>query len=243
MADSHNTSKTSVPSSYGLLLFPQFEVLDAAGPIELLNAFSNYFDHQEIHLSVIAPSKELVSPAPLDWKSSNRHFLGAQLYQPTHSIEDAPPLDVLIVPGGRGTARSDEELKDLLEFLRKSFKGSDGRPPLKYIFSICTGSDLLARAGILDGQKATTNKKAWSRVTPHGPKTHWIAQARWVESGKVWTTSGVTAGMDGMAALIGRIYGEDEAQQLCNFIEHRRVEDPNNDPFADMNGCKDVLPA
>lgn len=185
-----------VPRSYGLLLFPQFEVLDAAGPIEVLNALSNYFEHDEIKLSVIAPSKDHVSPSPAHTGKPNP-FLGAQLYKPTHSLADAPPLDVLIVPGGRGTAKTDEELRELLEFLKGVWNGSGAREPLKYIFSICTGSDLLARAGILDGQRATTNKKAWGRVTPNGKKTHWIANARWVDSGRAWTTSGVTAGIDG----------------------------------------------
>ncbi len=226
-----------IPKSYGLLLFPQFEVLDAAGPIEILNVLSFYLDHQEIKLSVIAPTKELVTPAPVSPGGARQHFLGSQLYKPTHSFEDTPLLD------GRGTSRSDEDLKDLLQFLRKCYNGSEGRPPLKYIFSICTGSDLLSRAGILDGQRATTNKKAWSRVTPRGPKTHWIAKARWVESNRVWTTSGVTAGLDGMIALVSRIYDEETAQRVCDVIEHVRVKDSDDDPFAVMNGCEDVLPA
>lgn len=199
----------STPKSYGLLLFPQFEVLDAAGPIEILNALSFYFNLQDISLSVIAPTQDLVSPAPPAPTQTSQHFLGSQLYKPTHSLADAPPLDVLIVPGGRGTARSDEELKDVLNFIRDSYHGSNGRQKLQYIFSICTGSDLFARAGILDGERATTNKKAWPRVTPHGPKTHWVAKARWVESGRVWTTSGVTAGIDGSKFSRLRVYYED----------------------------------
>jgi transcriptional regulator GlxA family with amidase domain len=231
-----------VPLQYGLLLFPNFEVLDAAGPIEVLNVLSFYFDHQEINLSVIAQTMDPVSPGPIPPQTKSAHFTGQQLYQPTHTFETAPVLDVLIVPGGRGTARSDEELKPLLNFIRKTYHGSDGKQPLRYLFSICTGSDLFARAGVLDGEKATTNKRAWERVTPHGPKTHWIAKARWVESNRVWTTSGVSAGTDGMVALVSKIYGDEIAGTLCNFIEHERVKDSGNDPFADMNGCKDVLP-
>lgn len=242
MASSPNNGTDSVPKSYGLLLFPQFEVLDAAGPIEALNAFSYYMDHQEISLSVIAQTMDPVSPGPIAPEKKSLHFTGQQFYQPTHTFETAPVLDVLIVPGGRGVDRSDEDMKSVLNFIRKTYHGSDGKPPLKYIFSVCTGSDLFARAGILDGQRATTNKKAWWRVTPHGPKTHWIANARWVTSGNVWTTSGVTAGIDGMMALIAQIYDEETAQKLSDIIEHNRVKDPANDPFAAMNGCEDVPP-
>lgn len=186
------------PKSYGLLLFPAFEVLDAAGPIEILNSLSYHMSFQDISLSVIAPTHDLVSPAPLQ---TSQPFLHPQQYKPTHSLADAPPLDVLIVPGGRGTSRPDDELKDVLDFIRDSYHGTNGRQKLQYIFSICTGSDLFARAGILDGERATTNKMAWGRVTPHGTKTHWVASARWVESGRVWTTSGVTAGIDGSRYL------------------------------------------
>ncbi|KAK3057457.1 hypothetical protein LTR09_001641 [Extremus antarcticus] len=228
MADKQDDK--DVPQSYGLLLFPQFEVLDAAGPIEVLNVLSNYFVDSKINLSVITPNKDLVSPGV------GQNFLGNQLYKPTHSLDDAPPLDVLIIPGGRGTTGTNEELRHLLDFIRDRFNGASGHAPLKYVFSICTGSDLLARAGVLDDRRATTNKRAWTRVTPDGPKTHWVANARWVESGRVWTTSGVTAGIDGMAALVGKIYGEEVAQK------HVRVTDPSNDPFAEQNGCKDVLP-
>ena len=212
MANSQGDNDASHPRSYGLLLFPGFEVLDAAGPIEVLNVLSNYFDHDDISLSVIAPTKELITPAPPTPSNHNQAFLGQQLYKPTHSLADAPPLDVLIIPGGRGATAPGDILEDLLDFIRDCFHGTNGRSPLQYIFSICTGSDLLAKAGVLDDRRATTNKRAWARVTPHGTKTHWVADARWVRSGRVWTTSGVTAGIDGMVALVAKIYSDQEAQ-------------------------------
>ena len=232
----------NTPLSYGLLLFPNFEVLDAAGPIEVLNVLSFYFGLDDIKLSVIAQTLDPVSPGPIPPATNGVNFTGQQLYQPTHTFDTAPVLDVLIVPGGRGTARSDDELKPLLNFIRKTYDGSNGKPPLKYLFSICTGSHLFSRAGVLDGEKATTNKRAWERVTPHGPKTHWVAKARWVESGRIWTTSGVSAGIDGMVALVAKLYGDDTAAKVCSVIEHERIKDSGNDPFAEENGCKDVLP-
>lgn len=237
-----STIPTERPISYGLLLFPQFEVLDAAGPIETLNVLSFQLDHQEIELSVIAETLDPVGPGAVPPDTKSLQFNGQQKYLPTHTFENAPQLDVLIVPGGRGTARPDEDIKPMLDFIRNSYRGENGREPLKYIFSICTGSSLLARAGILDGHKATTNKKAWGRVTPHGPKTHWIAKARWVVSGNVWTASGVSAGTDGMVAFIGDVYGDEIADRVCDVIEYQRVRDEGNDPFAESNGCMDVLP-
>ena len=231
------------PISYGLLLFPQFEVLDAQGPIETLNVLSQQLDHQDIKLGVIAQSLDPVNPGPIPPNKASVQFNGQQHYLPTHTFETAPPLDVLIVPGGRGTNRPKEEIQPMLDFIHNSYFGSNGRQPLKYIFSICTGSALLAEAGVLDGQTATSNKKAWERVTPKGPRTHWIARARWVTSGNVWTTSGVSAGIDGMVAMIGSIWGDEMADRVCDVIEYSRVHDSGNDPFAEANGCKDVLPA
>ena len=235
------------PKSYGLLLFPGFEVLDAAGPVEILNVLSNYFseshaEFKDIKLSVIAQTMDPVDPGPFGTSIIGKSFTGQQLYKPTHSFETAPVLDVLIVPGGRGASRTDGGDEGLLNFISKTYHGSDGKPPLKYLFSICTGSDLFAKAGVLDGHKATTNKRAWARVTPHGPKTYWIAKARWVESGNIWTTSGVTAGIDGMLALVAKIYGEKFAKDASDIIEHTRAKDAGDDPFADENGCKDVEP-
>ncbi len=236
------SESSKVPKSYGLLLFPGFEVLDAAGPIEALNVLSFFFNHDEIKLSVIAQTMDPVNPGPIAPATNGINFNGQQKYLPTHTFETAPELDVLIVPGGRGTERPNEDNEALINFIKSTYHGSNGKHPLKYIFSICTGSGLFAKAGILDGQKATTNKKAWKMIAAHGPKTHWIAQARWVSGGNIWTTSGVTASLDGMLALIGQIYGEKKADEVADMIEHTRIKEADNDPFSEVNGCQDVEP-
>jgi putative intracellular protease/amidase len=118
---------------------------------------------------------------------------------PTHTFKHPPKdLDVLIVPGGVGAYYEPPAMLDAIEFIRETY------PRLQYIISVCVGSTLLARAGILDGKRATTNKSVWSWAVSQGPKVDWVPVARWVTDGNIWTTSGVTAGMDGTLAFVGK---------------------------------------
>jgi transcriptional regulator GlxA family with amidase domain len=172
-------------------------------------------------LSVIAASTDPVSTALLNNTASKF----GQSIVPTHTFENAPDLDVLIIPGGHGTR---EELGPLLDWLRKVY------PSLKYIFTICTGSWLTARAGILDGKRATSNKAAFAEAAKTWTNVKWVKQARWVVDGNIWTTSGVSAGIDGMLALIGETYGEETAEKITNVMEYERHRDPSWDPFAEI---------
>jgi transcriptional regulator GlxA family with amidase domain len=208
--------------------------------MELLNCLSQDPDIPELELSVISERMDPVTPAFGSKASHGYAFQDKQVFLPTHTFENAPRLDVLIVPGGAGTRASDTEIEKYYKFIRIQYCGEGGEPPLKYIFSVCNGSRLLAGAGILDGQKATTNKKQWLQVTSLTCNTHWLAKARWVVSGNIWTCSGVSAGVDGMAAFIEEVYGEDAAARACDEAEYtRHLEE--DDPFAEKYGCADVL--
>ncbi len=114
---------------------------------------------------------------------------------PTHTFQTAPPLDVLIVPGGIGTRGPPPTVNSMIAFVKERY------PTLQYLITVCTGAGIAARAGVLDGKHATTNKRAWKETTALGPKVKWIPQARWVTDGNIWTTSGVAAGTDGFLAL------------------------------------------
>ena len=104
---------------------------------------------------------------------------------PTHTFADAPDLDVLIIPGGMGMRAPDDVLKAELKYI------TDTYPKVKYIITVCTGSALLARTGLLDGRRATTNKTSWKGVVGFGPLVKWVAPARWVVDGNIWTAAGV----------------------------------------------------
>lgn len=97
-------------------------------------------------------------------------------------------------------------------------------------------------AGVFDGRRATTNKETWKLVTAYGPKTHWVGQARWVVSDNIWTTSGVSAGIDGMVAWVAHLFPKNAVKHVVNSMEYNREEDSSNDPFGKIYDVQDVLP-
>jgi transcriptional regulator GlxA family with amidase domain len=92
----------------------------------------------------------------------------------------------------------------------------------------------LTRAGLLQGKKAMKNKGSWSGVADpsHGENITWVPNARWTEDGKIWTSSGVAAGMDMTYAFFKKLYGTNALNQVMNSIENAPHQDPEWDPFA-----------
>ena len=129
---------------------------------------------------------------------------------PTTTLANAPDLDVLIVPGGVGSRAPD--LNSTIRFIEERY------PKVKYLISVCTGALLLSKAGVLDGRNATTNKRAYTSVVATNDKVNWVPEARWVTDGNIWTTSGVSAGIDGIIAFIKCIYGEEVATSISQYV-------------------------
>lgn len=128
---------------------------------------------------------DTLSPTPSGnvTKFLNDHFAG-EFYQPVYTMENAPPLDVLVVPGGftgTGIALGNPAWQN---YIAKVY------PTLQYLFTVCTGSGIAARAGVLSGRNATTNKSAFRWIETLGGNVTWIAVARWVVDGNIWTSSG-----------------------------------------------------
>ncbi len=196
----------------GTLIFPGFELLDAFGPLELFGALPN-----EFRISLVAERDEPVASGQ------------APRAMPDTTFAASPQFDILLVPGGPAT-REEVTNQALLKFLRKQSAGTE------ITASVCTGAALLAAAGLLDGLSATTNKMAWAWATSFGHNVAWRSHARWVEDGKVFTSSGVTAGMDMCLALIARLLGEEAADHATVYTEYRRQKDPSDDPFAALYG-------
>jgi putative intracellular protease/amidase len=191
----------------GIVLYPGFEVLDVFGPTEM------WANVPDIKVVTVAQTKGLVRSAQ-----------GVSV-QADYGFDDAPKFDVVMVPGGRGTFT---ELNNpvFLAYLVKADRDSE------FTTSVCTGSALLAKAGLLKGHRATSNKKFFSVAVDQDPSVVWAKSARWVEDGKYLTSSGVSAGTDMALGLLSRIYGPEHTRMLARTLEYQWSEDPTNDPFA-----------
>lgn len=195
------------PKQIGIILFPRFETLDVFGPVEMWGDLPDY------DLAMVSQDgRAVVSTQGIETVAK-------------YSFDAAPQFEILLVPGGLGT-RTEVDNPILLDFLRKQDKQTE------WTTSVCTGSALLARAGILDGCKATTNKRAYAWATSQSQAVLWQCRARWVVDGKYITSSGVSAGTDMALGLVERLYGTPAAEEKAQRAEYLWSNDPADDPFA-----------
>lgn len=198
----------------GVALFDKFELLDVFGPCEAYG------------LRDLGGAFQIIMTAAQAGPVASAQGPRAQA---DCALKDCPPLDLILVPGGIGTRREVEN-PDLLDWLR------DRAARAEVVSSVCTGAALLARAGLLDGRRATTNKRAFGWVESQGPNVNWIKSARWVEDGRFWTSSGVSAGIDMALAIVARLAGPDAAEQAARVMEYEWHRDAGGDPFARLYG-------
>ncbi len=197
--------------SVGVVLFEGFELLDVFGPLEMFGLLPKQFS-----ISLVGEQEGCITSA-----QGPRSVVD-------HKFSEKISYDVLLVPGGQGT-RSEINNPILLEWLRDQARSA------KFVTSVCTGSALLAKSGILDGRNATTNKRAFHWVRSQGENVNWISQARWVEDDKFFTASGVSAGIDMTLGLIQNILGREISEEVADWAEYEWHSDPTWDPFAKKN--------
>jgi putative intracellular protease/amidase len=200
----------------GAILYNDFELLDLYGPLEMFGALPGYFDIVTVsdHAGPVAST-----PGPKSVAD--------------YSYADCPPLDLILLPGGFGTV-AELENSALLDFLRERSAQA------QYTMSVCSGSAILARAGLLDGRRATSNKQLFKLATQQSDQVDWVEQARWVEDGPFVTASGVSAGTDMALAVIARLLGDEHAQLIADFTEYQWHRDAYDDPFSKFLNAMDL---
>ncbi|OHE97899.1 DJ-1/PfpI family protein [Colletotrichum orchidophilum] len=227
MAQNGERAAEGKPVNFGVVVFPAFQSLDVFGPLDALNLLARSYN---MNLYTIAETLDPVSTKVIDKNKPSGAATSdfSQSILPTHTFQTAPPLDVLIVPGGQGTRNPG--ISTAIDFVKERFDS------LQYLLTVCTGAGVAARAGVLDGRRATTNKLSWDQTVALRPQVAWVHKARWVQDGNVWTSSGISAGIDLAFAWIGAVYGKDVAKNIANRMEYTPVEDSSWDPFADLWG-------
>lgn len=209
-----------------LVLYDGVELLDFAGPGEVFEA-ANAFVPTEGD-----PAFRVITVGRTTEPITSQNFLEVV---PDHSIADAPPVDVLVVPGGRTNPVSDDP--GFLRWIRRAAEGSE------VAMSVCSGAFVLAEAGLLDGREATTFYAALASFAERFPEVEVRPGTRFVDSGKVLTTAGVSAGIDGALHLVARLHGLQVAARTARYMEYRWAPEshlaadyPVLDPTLDEGG-------
>lgn len=191
----------------GAILYPDFELLDLYGPLEMFGSVG-----PELRIVTVAEKAGPVASAQGPETVARFDFASA------------PPLDLLLLPGGIGTLPQLGNAA-MHEFLRTRSRTAEAT------MSVCSGSAILAKAGLLDGRRATSNKQFFSLATSQSEKVAWVEKARWVEDGPFVTSSGVSAGTDMALAVIARLFGRERAETIANMTEYEWQTDSTRDPF------------
>ena len=185
----------------GVALFEGAEELDWAGPWEVLAAWALQWPDDGVHVFTLAREDRPVTCAK-----------GLRVL-PDETWETAPPLDVLVYPGGRGTRR---ELEDeaVLDWIRGLAAGDT------VVASVCTGSLVLAAAGLLDGKPATTHWGSLELLPTLGREIEVRPDDRFVDTGDVITAAGVSAGIDMALHLVARLHSPERAREVRRYIQY-----------------------
>jgi transcriptional regulator GlxA family with amidase domain len=194
----------------GILLFDNVEVLDFAGPFEV-------FSRTRLQPGIDARRSEEGAPFRVFTVARTRDPItatGGLTVVPRHDFADAPRIDLLVVPGGFGTRRllNDEET---LDWIRRTAAAA------RQVTSVCTGSLLLARAGLLQGRRATTHWGALDLLDSLDAGVTVERASRVVDDGVI-TSAGVASGMDMAFYIVETLFGREVADETARYIEYRR---------------------
>ena len=186
-------------SNLGILLFDDAEELDFAGPWEVFTTAA--MDREDVRVFSVAERE-----GPIRCAKGMRVL-------PDYSFESAPPLDLVLVPGGQGTRREADN-PALLDWLAKAAERC------VWVTSVCTGALLLHAAGPARGKRITTHWAFVETLRERAPDATVLSDVRYVRDGNLVTAAGVSAGIDMALWLTGQIWGVEAARAAQRYMEY-----------------------
>lgn len=192
------TNKRSV----GILIFPEVEVLDFCGPFEVFASARAAGEGDRLFdVTVVSETEEIVS------------CRGGLLVKPHEGFASGTKFDLIVVPGGYGT-RTEKDNPSVLDWIRSQNETTE------ITASVCTGSLLLAAAGLIDDQPVTTHWAAFDELLGHFPQLQLKDDQRVIDNGHIVTSAGVSAGIDMALALVERLHGRLVAEETARGMEY-----------------------
>ncbi len=184
-----------------ILLFNDVEDLDFAGPLEIFGVFGRPGTNDAFEVVTVGESGDTI-------KTRN-----GLVIQPTYTFPDCPSADILVIPGGVGTRREIDN-PAAINWVKQTADDAE------LVLTVCTGSLMLAKAGLLDGLGATTHFSAMDLLAELAPTAQIRAGERFIDNGRIIVSAGVSAGIDAALHVVGRLFGPDKAEQTANYIEY-----------------------
>lgn len=189
----------------GIFIFDEVELLDFAGPYEVFSVTSELNENRLFRVFTISRDGAAVQTVN-----------GLRVI-PDYGFKNRPAIDILIIPGGAGT-KAELEKAPVLEWLRETYETSI------VTASVCSGARLLGKLGLLDDLKSVTHHEVISDLQALAPKTIVEPQQRFIDSGKVMTSAGITAGIDLSLHVVERFYGETVKHKTTVYLEYGNWE-------------------
>ncbi len=189
------------PRNVAVFIFDEVEVLDFCGPFEVFSVTGKRNGSNPFNVYVVAEERRPISA---------RNNLSVN---PHYDFENCPSPDILLIPGGFGTRREMHNQK-VLDWIRASFEETE------LLLSVCTGSLLLAKAGLLQGLTATTHHLALAELTEVAPQTTIDPSQRVVDNGKIITSAGISAGIDMSLQVVAKLLGKEQALETAAYMEY-----------------------
>ncbi|MBA4851188.1 DJ-1/PfpI family protein [Emticicia sp. BO119] len=196
--------------SVGIFIFDDVEVLDFSGPFEIFGVAgkqggkAGYFN-----VFTVAEKPEIAARNNL-------------IVKVNYTFNNCPIPDILLIPGGGGYkpdgtpfgTRREMNNSELLEWLKSM------NQKVELLLSVCTGSLILAKAGLLEGLSATTHFKAVEQMREIAPHTTLLPDERWVDNGRIILSAGVSAGIDMSLYVLSKLFGKDVANETAAYIQY-----------------------
>jgi len=185
----------------GMLIFDEVEVLDFCGPFEVFSVANRLMEKPGFQVMVVAEHSRPIGAR------------GGLSINPHCRLVDCPHLDLLLIPGGQG-ARTEMHNPVVLDWVKSRSAKAD------LVLSVCTGSLILARAGLLNGREATTHHDALDLLKEHAPTTQVHGGCVFVESGPIITSAGIASGIDMSLHVVSKLHGEELARKTADQMEY-----------------------
>jgi transcriptional regulator GlxA family with amidase domain len=181
-----------------ILIYEGVYLLDFAGPLEIFNDAMENDTSSAFQVYLVSPDGKLI-----------KAHTGTEI-TPQYSVMNSPQPDILVIPGGDLSLSANN--KEVATWITKTSDSS------MITMSVCTGAFILADLGILNGKEATTWFGAKKRLQKKYPDIK-VVDKRFTDNGKIVTTAGVSAGIDGAIHVVERLFGKEIAEKTAKYIE------------------------